>query len=109
MMTHDEFDKLFYETIEKLAALRNLKGNEYVRNNDPFHNFNVGARRTNQLRERVLEGFALKHEISIDDMLHDLEQGILPKREVVEEKFNDVLLYLVLKKISVLARLNEAE
>ena len=44
----------------------------------------------------------LKHEISIADITNDLAEGILPKIETIEEKFGDNLIYLILKKASII-------
>ncbi len=51
----------------------------------------------------------LKHEISIADMTDDLVKGILPKIETVEEKFGDNLIYLILKKASIIDKIESSE
>lgn len=63
-----------------------------------MHNFEQGAKITGQIREKVLFGFALKHHISIADMRDDIEKGLIPTKEKVEEKFNDAIIYLILEK-----------
>ena len=40
-------------------------------------------------------------------MVDDLEKGILPSKEAIEEKFNDNLIYLILKKASIIDRINK--
>ena len=108
-MSEDKFQEVVEDTLNQLRETLIVKGKEYRRNNDPLHNFNLGARRTGLIREKVLDGFLLKHEVSICDMTNDLCQGILPKKEVVNEKFNDNLIYLLLKKASIMARINESK
>jgi hypothetical protein len=102
----DNYEKVVKDTIEEIKGVVLIKGKEYHRNNNPFHNFEKGAQRTGQIRERVIDSFLLKHEISISDMVDDLEKGILPTKEMVNEKFNDNIIYLLLKKASILERLD---
>lgn len=101
-----EFDVVVDQTCKAIVKTLLVKGKEYRRNGDPYHNFEQGAIRTGKTREEVLNGFALKHEISIQDMRNDLIQGRLPKIETVEEKFNDLLIYLIIEKASILDRIN---
>lgn len=46
------------------------------------------------------------HEISIADMTDDIENGKLPDASAVHEKFNDNIIYLLLKKASILDKIN---
>jgi hypothetical protein len=104
-MTEKQFDEEIEKTLEIIKETLIVKGKEYRRNNNPFHNFERGSNRTGLIREKVLDGMLLKHEISIDDMTNDLEKGILPKEETVNEKFNDNIIYLLLKKASILDKI----
>jgi len=99
------FDEVIEESITQITETLLVKGKEYRRNGNPFHNFEVGARKENKTREEVLHGFALKHEISISDMRNDLSKGIMPKVEQVNEKFNDLIIYLLIEKASILDKL----
>ena len=104
-MTEDRFEQIVDETLNQIKETLIQKGREYRRNNNPFHNFEEGSKRTGLIREKVLDGMLLKHEISIADMTNDLEKGILPKIETVEEKFGDNLIYLILKKASIIDKI----
>jgi len=97
-MTEERFDEIVDVFLNSIRETLIVKGKEYRRNNNVFHNFDVGSQRSGLIREKVLDGFLLKHEISISDMTNDLDNGILPKLSAVNEKFGDNLIYLILKK-----------
>ena len=105
-MTEQQFDKTVTDTLEHIKNLLIVKGVEYRREKNVFHNFEEGAKRTGLIREKVLDGMLLKHEISIADMTNDLEKGILPKVNTVNEKFDDNIIYLLLKKASIVDRID---
>ena len=104
-MTENRFEQVVEETLNQIRDTLLVKGVEYRRNQDVFHNFHEGSKRTGLIREKVLDGMLLKHEISIADMTNDLEKGILPKIETIEEKFGDNLIYLILKKASIIDKI----
>lgn len=104
----DSFDTVIEETLQEIRETMIIKGREYRRNNNPFHNFEVGARKKNTSREKALDGMLLKHEISIEDMTNDLDAGILPTEAMVNEKFNDNIIYLLLKKAMLIDRIQNA-
>lgn len=104
-MTESRFEQIVDETLNQIQNVLIEKGKEYRRNNNPFHNFEEGSKRSGLIREKVLDGMLLKHEISIADITNDLVDGILPKIETVEEKFGDNLIYLILKKASIIDRI----
>jgi|SRR6478609_3289234 len=105
-MDRTEFDKIVENTLTIARESLIIKGKEYDREGNPFHNFDKGAKRKDKLRERVIEDYSLKHEVSIDDMICDIEKGELPSYEIVEEKFKDAINYLILKKASIVERIN---
>lgn len=104
-MTEDRFEQVVNETLKQIKDTLLIKGKEYKRNDNIFHNFEEGSKRTGLIREKVLDGMLLKHEISIADITNDLEKGILPKIETIEEKFGDNLIYLILKKASIIDKI----
>ena len=71
-----------------------------------MHNFEVAARISASTREKALFGMALKHHVSIADMRNDIEKGIYPTREQINEKFGDAINYLILEKASMLDTIN---
>ena len=85
------------ETIERLKTLLLIKGKEYRRNNDPYHNFNEGAKLMNVRPMTVLNFFRLKHVISITDLQKDFEQGKEVSEAQVNEKYDDILVYTLIE------------
>lgn len=110
-ITNDElaFDRIVDETLQQIRETLIVKGKEYRRDNNPFHNFEVGARKKNITREKVLDGMLLKHEISIEDMTNDLDNGKLPSESSVNEKFGDNIIYLLLKKAMFIDRISKSK
>ena len=86
-----------FETIERLKTLLLIKGKEYRRNNDPYHNFNEGAKLMNVHPMTVLNFFRLKHVISIADLQKDFEQGKEVSKAQVNEKYDDILVYTLIE------------
>ena len=102
---NEHFEKVINDTLLEVKELLIVKGKEYRRNDNVYHNFDQGAKIKGITPEKVLDGFLLKHEVSIADMTDDLDKGILPTKEKVEEKFNDNIIYLLIKKAMILNRL----
>lgn len=100
-----QFELIITETLNDLQNLIIKKGKEYRRNNDPYHNFNRGAQISGRTPEEVLQGFLLKHLISVDDIRNDLKDGKAPMIELVEEKYNDILVYFLIEKAMILSKL----
>ena len=104
-MTEKNFDWVIEQTLDSIRNILVIKGKEYRRFSNPFHNFEEGAKITGQTREDVLWGFAMKHYISIQDIKVDLNNGKLPSKAQVEEKYNDLLIYLMIEKASLIDRI----
>jgi hypothetical protein len=98
-MTENRFEQIVDETLNQIRDTLLVKGVEYRRNQDPFHNFNQGSVRSQKHRLQVLDGFLLKHEVSISDICDDIiYYNKKPKIEIVNEKLGDNLIYLLIKK-----------
>ena len=108
-MTNEKFDLIVNEFIEKIKHTLLVKSKEYQRNENPFHNFDEGSKRSGLIREKVLDGFLLKHEISIADITNDLEKDILPKISTIDEKFGDNVIYLIIKMASIIDKIENNE
>lgn len=92
------FEAVIDQTLSDIRELLLKKGKEYRRNNNPFHNFERGAQISGNTREEVLQGFLLKHLISVEDMRNDLKSGMSPNIYQVNEKYNDILVYFLIEK-----------
>jgi len=106
-MTENRFDEIVNIFLNGVRETLIVKGKEYRRNNNPFHNFDVGSQRSGLIREKVLDGFLLKHEISIADITNDLEKDILPTIKILDEKFGDNVIYLILKMASIIDKIEQ--
>ena len=103
-----DFDMEVQSTLQKIQQLLLVKGKEYRRLNNPYHNFEIGSQISGEIPEKVLQGFLLKHLVSYQDMLNDIEQGKLPKIELVEEKMNDIITYFVIQKAQIINRIKKS-
>ena len=106
-MKEQRFNEIVDNTLNQIRETLIVKGKEYRRNNNVFHNFDEGSKRSGLIREKVLDGMLLKHEISIADMTNDLAEGKLPKLHTVNEKFDDNLIYLLIKKMSIIDKIEQ--
>lgn len=101
------YEQLLYDTLRQVKNTLDVKAKEYWRENNPMHNFDQGATITGQTREQIIYGFALKHHISIADLRKDVAKLDLPTAEVINEKYNDAINYLILEKISMLEKVSK--
>lgn len=106
-MTEERFDQVVDIFLNSVRETLIVKGKEYRRNGNVFHNFDEGSKRSGLIREKVLDGFLLKHEISIADITNDLEKGILPKISTIDEKFGDNVIYLIIKMTSIIDKIEQ--
>ena len=104
-MTHHTFAEIVSRMIRHCEDTLVLKGEEYSRNGDRLWNFKVAARKLGCSPEEALLGMKVKHDVSIDDIVSEVQRGKLPAMPVLMEKFGDsinynlLLLALILEKI----------
>lgn len=106
-MTEQQFDKHVIERIEKIHHVLQIKAKEYLKNNNPFHNFDRASAMNDCTPERALMGMLAKHQISVLDLVDDIDSGKLPNRELVAEKIGDHINYLILLEGLIYRRLSE--
>lgn len=85
-------------TINAIKHLLTVKAIEYIRNNNPFHNFERGAELLLLSRESVICAYMTKHLISIMDMVDDSDANKVLSEELIDEKINDTIAYLIVLK-----------
>ena len=102
-ITQEEFNKLVNSRVEETKHLLLVKAREYVRNNDPLHNFNATALRNNECPAQSLHGMLSKHLTSYFDMLNDIKDDVTISTAQIKEKFGDIIVYFMLQEILFLA------
>ena len=95
-MTPEKFEQLVKNRLERCDQVLNAKGKEYSRDNDRLWNFKRAAARLGISPARALLGMKVKHEVSIHDIVDDLDRGVIPSLEVVAEKIGDDINYTLL-------------
>ena len=108
-LSNEQADKYLKEITDNIQYTLGIKAKEYVRNEDRMHNFNVGSQKSGLSREKVLRGFRLKHDVSVDDILNDMDNGKLPSKETVMEKYGDIINYNILELMSILHKIENNE
>lgn len=102
-MLHDEFDRIFEETVEKSRSVLASKSKEYA-TEDKLHNFKVAAITEGVSNRRALGGMMVKHTVSIYDLLRADECADLA---MWDEKIGDHINYLILLRALVIEELGD--
>ena len=92
-MKTDQFEKLLESRLVKMKQTLGAKAREYATDSDRLHNFRVAAGVAETSVEKALWGMALKHLVSVIDMIEGRTK-VTP--ELVDEKIGDLINYLVL-------------
>ena len=95
-MTHERFESVFNELINKCNAILNVKSAEYSTEADKLHNFYTAAALTGEHPVKALGGMMLKHTVSVYDMMRDTDNGKRFDLAKWEEKIIDSINYLIL-------------
>ena len=105
-MTVKDFEKLTKLRFDHCMKVLNSKNKEYSRGEDKLHNFKVAGRMGNVTPEFALIGMFMKHLVSIFDIVNDLRDEKLPTKELIDEKFTDVVNYMVLLEGLIMERMD---
>lgn len=99
-MNGSEFDKIVEARIDKVRAVLSQKQKEYATDGDKLHNFHRAGSTLGSSPESALWGFAMKHLISVQDMVQALDPSQLVRSqnsiEQWDEKIGDAINYLIL-------------
>lgn len=95
-------------TLENCFNTLVLKGKEYQRNDNPFHVYDtLRAFSPSLSREEIIWGMAAKHFVSIINIREDVKAGNIPTEEMIDEKYGDLINYLLIEKTSILDKLKQ--
>jgi len=92
-MTPERFNQIVDEVFDRCRSILVDRAEMYARG-DRLSNFKRAAEFANTDEVFVLEGMAVKHEVSIHDYIDDLANGVLHTREEWLEKMADTINYL---------------
>lgn len=107
-MNLNRFEEAVKRHIAKIDYLLLAKAKEYATNEDRLHNFNKAAGITGECREKALFGFALKHLVSVMDMIDEHNKsGELPTQAILDEKFGDLGAYIAILYASFQDKINK--
>ena len=105
-MKTDQFEKLLKARLVKMEQTLGAKAREYATDSDRLHNFKVAAGISETSVEKALWGMALKHLVSVIDMIEG-RTAVTP--ELVDEKIGDLINYLVLLEAVFMEEQEESE
>ena len=108
-LAEHDFQVFLNDRLANIVQVLGVKAKEYCRNGDRFHNFNQAAITENKTREECIHGMFLKHYISYKDMIEDIKNDKLPSVEYVNEKFGDIINYMILMEIGIKQQIDTAE
>lgn len=103
---NERFNDCIDNRLNDCKKLLLVKSLEYRRNDNPYHNFNVGAKFTGESSEKVLYGFLLKHLISLQDIVNDVNESKLPSKEIIAAKVSDIINYMLILEALIEERRN---
>lgn len=106
-MNTKKFNEIVLRRLDLVEETLTKKALEYAVDDNRLHNFNKGAAFTGKIREEVLLGFALKHWVSITDIIDNIKNNELPTKELLDEKIGDWINYMCLLEVSIIDRIDE--
>jgi hypothetical protein len=92
-----DFQEVLEERLRLTKEVLSAKEKEYASIKSRYHNFDMAARKRGTSPEDALMGMAVKHDVSIDDLVEwvDLCPGRLTI-PLIREKIGDKINYLIL-------------
>lgn len=94
----EEFERIFERQVAQSGEVLVAKAREYADDSDRLHNFKAASALIGGTPEQALWGFAVKHLVSISDMV--ASEGYYDA-EKWDEKIGDAINYLILLRAQV--------
>jgi hypothetical protein len=95
-MTYEEFSECFESRVDLCRRVLVGKNTEYARGGDKLSNFKKAGGLQGCVPELALQGMMAKHQVSILDLIKDLDKDQHHSIAIWEEKLGDALNYLFL-------------
>lgn len=95
-MKPEHFTEIVNNRLDQVRITEQVKGAEYSRGDDRFHNFKRAAAMDGTTPVRSMWGMWKKHLVSIIDMVDDIDQGMIPTPAMIKEKCGDNIVYSLL-------------
>jgi len=95
-MNSKRFELVLIRRLDLVRETLMQKGREYSSETDRLHNFQAAGQIAGCSPEKALFGMMLKHEVSVRDMVNDLDVGVPINPKVKDEKLGDWINYLIL-------------
>lgn len=106
-LNNEDADNYISDMLHNISETLLIKAKEYVRNNDRMHNFNVASELSGLSREQCLDGFRMKHIVSSKDIIYDINAlNIIPNKNLVNEKYTDIINYYILEYMSIMNKID---
>jgi len=97
-MTPKDFSELLQRRINLTRSTLDKKSQEYAIDSDKLHNFKFTGIVKNVHPAVAADWYMTKHIISYFDMLRDIQNGKKFTREYLDEKFGDIINYMILQE-----------
>lgn len=98
-MTNEEFNEVVEYRIGRIREVLQKKAKEYA-TDDRLHNFKIAARILNTTPEKALLGMAMKHAVSVLDLI----EGRNLEQHIIDEKCGDLINYVILLEAMLLKK-----
>lgn len=100
------FEDCIENRIHYIRGVLSTKAKEYATDTNRFHNFDAAARILNCTPERALQGIAVKHAVSVLDLIEWADSNTdLLTEAIVNEKIGNTINYLILLEGLLLRRI----
>lgn len=91
-----EFNKIVDERKAKITEVLQSKAAEYAVDDERLYNFIRAGEMLRRPPSTALLGMAMKHFVSVIDMVEAYEKGNPPTEYLINEKIGDSINYLIL-------------